>query len=490
MREQLHGGGLHIHADAGDAALHHARKRRFQLRLLEVVLILAHADRLGIDLHQLGERVLHAPGDGHRAAQGHVVLREFLRRQLAGRVDARARLADDHVLDARQLGQKRGDELLALARGRAVADGNRRDLMPARHGEDQLLGRGLLPLLPGEGEMAHAGLQHLARLIDDRQLAARAEARVHAQRHLAADGRLHEQLLHVLAKDTDRALVRAVGQLISDLALQRRPDQAAPRVLRRLAHDLAAGAGRIDHRAADRLVRQRVVHLDAHLQPFLALAAVERQNAVIGRAHHRLAVVRVLRVDVFALLGLHAAQHAAALHQRAQARADGRVVADLLGDDVLRQLDSRLRVRHALFPVDVRRRQLHRIVAPPLRHDRFGQRLHALLPRDHRARAALGLKRPVDVLQAGQRLRPGQLRAELVRQPALLVNRALDLLAALVKAPQIVKPLAQLAQLLIVHRAGLLLAVARDERHSVALVQQRHNPLRDGCADFKLLRQA
>ena len=337
--------------------------------------------------------------------------------------------------------------------------------------------------------MAHAGLQHLARLIDDRQLAARAEARVHAQRHLAADGRLHEQLLHVLAKDTDRALVRAVGQLISDLALERRPDQAAPRILRRLAHDVAAGAGRIDHRAADRLVRQRVVHLDGHLQPFLALAAVERQNAVIGRAHHRLAVVRVLRVDVFALLGLHAAQHAAALHQRAQARADGRVVADLLGDDVLRQLDRRLRVRHALFPVDVRRRQLHRIVAPPLRKNRFGQRLHALLPCDHRARAALGLKGPVDVLQAGQRLRPGQLRAQLVRQPALLVDGTLDLLAALVKASQIIKPLAQLAQLLVVHRAGLLLAIARDERHGVALVQQRHDALRDGRADFKLLRQ-
>jgi hypothetical protein len=38
----------------------------------EIVLVLADADRLGIDLDQLGERILKPPGDRGRSAQRHV----------------------------------------------------------------------------------------------------------------------------------------------------------------------------------------------------------------------------------------------------------------------------------------------------------------------------------------------------------------------------------------------------------------------------------
>ena len=63
MREQLHRRRLHIHADARHAALYYAVQRSFQFCLLEVMLILSHADCLGIDLHQLGKRILHASGN-------------------------------------------------------------------------------------------------------------------------------------------------------------------------------------------------------------------------------------------------------------------------------------------------------------------------------------------------------------------------------------------------------------------------------------------
>ncbi len=43
----------------------------------EVVLVLADADRLRLDLHEFGERVLQAPGDRDRAAQRHVEPRQF-----------------------------------------------------------------------------------------------------------------------------------------------------------------------------------------------------------------------------------------------------------------------------------------------------------------------------------------------------------------------------------------------------------------------------
>ena len=51
--------------------------------LVDVVLVLADADRLGVDLHQLGQRILQAPGDRDRAAHGEVEVGELLARDLA-----------------------------------------------------------------------------------------------------------------------------------------------------------------------------------------------------------------------------------------------------------------------------------------------------------------------------------------------------------------------------------------------------------------------
>ena len=338
--------------------------------------------------------------------------------------------------------------------------------------------------------MAHAGFQYAPCLIDNRQLAARAEARVDAQRHLPADGRLHQQLRKILTEDPDRAHIRPVSQPAADLPLQRRSDQAAPCVLRCRAHDVAAGAGRIDHRAADRLIRQRLVNVHRDLQHLLPLAAVERQNPVIRRAHHRLFVIGILPIDMlgfFRLFGLYAAQHAAALHQLAQLRANARVVADVLGDDVLRQLDRCFDIRYALLLADIGLRQPFGHISPALEHDRLRQRLYALFPRDHRARTALLLEGTIDVLQRRQRLRAFEHGTDLVRHLALLLDRRADLFAALVEAAQVFQPLAEAAQLLIVHRTGLLLAVARDKRNGVSLVNQRNDSLCNSRADFKFL---
>ena len=66
--QQLGRGGRHLDADQIDALLDDAVQRAGQLVLLEVVLILTHADCLRIDLDQLGKRVLHAAGNGYGAA--------------------------------------------------------------------------------------------------------------------------------------------------------------------------------------------------------------------------------------------------------------------------------------------------------------------------------------------------------------------------------------------------------------------------------------
>jgi hypothetical protein len=73
--------------------------------LVHVVLVLADADRLRVDLHQFGERILQAARDRHRPAQRHVELGELARGDLAGRVDRGAGFADDELLHA-EFGQR------------------------------------------------------------------------------------------------------------------------------------------------------------------------------------------------------------------------------------------------------------------------------------------------------------------------------------------------------------------------------------------------
>jgi hypothetical protein len=61
-RQQRRRGGVGIDSDRVDAILHHRIERARQFALAKVMLILSDADRLRIDLDQLGQRVLQPPG--------------------------------------------------------------------------------------------------------------------------------------------------------------------------------------------------------------------------------------------------------------------------------------------------------------------------------------------------------------------------------------------------------------------------------------------
>ena len=102
--QQRRRGGVDVDADGVHAVLDHGVERAGQRRLGQVVLVLPDADRLGVDLDQLGERVLQAPGDGDRAAQRHVQLGQLGRGVRRGRVHRRARLAHHHLARARAPG--------------------------------------------------------------------------------------------------------------------------------------------------------------------------------------------------------------------------------------------------------------------------------------------------------------------------------------------------------------------------------------------------
>ena len=79
--QQRHGSGVQVHADGVNAVFHHRIQLARQLRLADVVLILAHADGFRVNLHQLRQRILQTTGDRDRTAQGNVQIRELLRCQ-------------------------------------------------------------------------------------------------------------------------------------------------------------------------------------------------------------------------------------------------------------------------------------------------------------------------------------------------------------------------------------------------------------------------
>ena len=97
--QQRHAGGVQVHAHAVDAILDHRVQAARQLALVHIVLVLAHADGLGVDLHQLGQRVLQSPRNAGRATQADVHVRHFLRGKFTGRIHRRTRLADHHLVD-------------------------------------------------------------------------------------------------------------------------------------------------------------------------------------------------------------------------------------------------------------------------------------------------------------------------------------------------------------------------------------------------------
>ena len=149
-----------------------------------------------------------------------------------------------------------------------------------------------------------------------------------------------------------------------------------------------------------------------------------------------------------------------------------------LGDDVARALK-----------VVVRRGLKGRIVKTVL-PDRICQWLKSLLLGDHGARAALRLVGLVEILQGGLLLALLDLRAQVVRKLALLVDRLQDDGAPLFQLAVVGEALLYLRYLHLVEVTVGLLAVAGYERDRVALREQLRHGGDLSCRDFQFRRQA
>ena len=130
-----------------------------------------------------------------------------------------------------------GEDLRFLRR-RAVADGDECDAVLFDKPYERLFGFAHACLtVRGIND---AGVEYLARGIDDGDLAARAVAGVKPDGHAAFDGRLHQKLTEVYGEHLNGVVARFFGQLRTNFPLDRRENETAVCVNCGFAYDFAA----------------------------------------------------------------------------------------------------------------------------------------------------------------------------------------------------------------------------------------------------------
>ena len=476
--QQRLGGGVQVDADRVHAVLDHGVQRARQLALGDVMLVLADADGLGVDLDQLGQRVLQPPGDRDRAAERDVELGEFGGGVRGGRIDAGARLGHDHLgqLEVRVPLDQVGGQPVGLPGGGAVADGDQLGVvLPGQPGQR---GQGLVPAPVRLVRVDGRGPGDLAGGVGDRHLDAGAEAGVEADGGPLPRRGGQQQVTQVGGEHPDRLVLGRLPQPDPQVDAQVGQDAgppgpvhggAQPRVRR------AALIGQAEALGDAGLVLGVVgARLEGQVEDLLLLAAEQSQDPVRGQPCERLAELEVVR-ELGALLRLAFAhlggQRAAGGHGLAQLPDQVRVLGEPLDQDGPGAVQGGGGVRD-VFADEVLRGPL-RVVAG-VGQQQVGQRLQAGLPGDLGLGAPLRLVGQVEVLQPGLGVGRADLGLELIGQLALGTDLLQDRVPALVELAQVAEPLFERAQLRVVQRAGGFLAVPGDERHGRAAVEQVH----------------
>ena len=226
VAQQRRRGGVHIHAHAVDHVLHHAGQGvRSERVLVDIVLVHAHADGAWVDLDQLGQRILHAAGDGDRAADGDIQVGHFGARQRAGGIDGGAGLVGDQVVARRRSSRVSSAASCSVSREAVPLPMEIRVTWCFSISALQFFLR-FVPLVLRLVRIDGAGIQQLAGGSDHRQLGAGAEAGVEPEHGLPGQRRLPEQGAQVGGKDLDGMGLGRLGQFAAHIALDGGQQQA------------------------------------------------------------------------------------------------------------------------------------------------------------------------------------------------------------------------------------------------------------------------
>ena len=454
------------------------------------MLVLAHADALGIDLHQLGQRVLQPPRDAHGAAQADVQVRQFFARKFAGAVDRSAGFADHHLVQL-DVGRERRDaldeitrQLIRLPAGRAVADGDQVHTMRGDQPAQRV--QRTFPVLARLVRVDSVGVQHLAGVTDHRHFHPRANARVQTHHHALARGRRQQQVAQVVGKDLDGHGFGFFAQAAEEVALQAEAELDLPGPGNSLADQVIAFArgvapGQVARDAAfsqTELARGDLfIQHQLRIQPLQRAPAKDGQRAMAGHRAQGLGIVEVVAelgcVGEVAVLAIHqlALKQALGPQPLTQLANQHGIFGPAFAEQVAHAVQHRGRIGKTGVGVD-EGSGLGRRVQRRIREQRVGQRLQSGLARDQALGAALGLEGQIQVfkLLLGGRGLDGT--TQFGRQLALLFDALEHRGAAVCQFAQVAEAGFQFAQLDVVQPVGGFLAVAGDEGHRGAAVQQ------------------
>ena len=90
--------GIQIHAHPVHTVFHHTAQRFAQLFLVHIMLVLAHTDGFGINLHQFCQGILEPSCDGRGTSLAYVKFRKLFCGQLAGRIHGSPGFIHNHIL--------------------------------------------------------------------------------------------------------------------------------------------------------------------------------------------------------------------------------------------------------------------------------------------------------------------------------------------------------------------------------------------------------
>ena len=406
--QQRHRGGVDVHPDGVHRVLHHRVQPGGQHRLVDVMLVLAHADGLRVDLDQLGQRVLQPAGDGHRTTQRDIHVGELLGGEFGGGVHRRTGLADDHR--GRTLTGGGGDllrdlpsQLLGLTGRGAVAHGHEVDaILRTDPGEDV---DGLVPLVLRLVRVDDDGVEDLAGRIDGRTLHTVAVAGVQAQCRALAGGGGEQQVMQVAGEDVHRGFIGTLLQPHPHVHPGGDLQLGAPAEPGALGTERVGGvplrlqaAGHGDHALVDLVL----AGVQGQLEDAFGLTAQQGQDPVGRQRGEGFGEIEVVPV-LLCLSGVLLALDDPGGHRTGGEEALAHLTDEIgVGGDAL-QDDRTGTGEHCLGVVeslgDVGRRQLGG-VGGAVAEQCVDQWLQARLAGDRRLGPAGGLERQVQVLQA------------------------------------------------------------------------------------------
>ena len=476
MGKERSGSAVHVHTHHVHAAFHHFVEALFEFALVHVVLVLAHADRLRVHLHEFGKRVLQAAANRNRAAGRHVFLREFLDGNHACTVNGSAGLAHDNARRnlALELEGHLATEGVGLAARGSVTDGDEINLVLVDELHQVHSGTGLV--VPRFMRLDNAMIHELAVFVEHSHLAARTETWVESEHGLVTGRGGKQNVLQVLAEHLEGFLFGGVLEHQAHFAFHARLQQAFPGVL---AHGLqvrSPGRFALDNlglEVADHFV---VRHFDGEAQHLLLFATAERKHAVARNLADRLAEVVIvlelcfLLLEILLDLGNH---HAGLFHLGTEVLAEFGIVGNLFGENVGGTLEGGLRVGKALLLGEVDAGDFFGGIAGIfLSPHQASQRFKTEFLRDGRAGALLGLVRGVNIFEESLVLAGLDLGLEFGSELALFLDALEHRFLTVGKFLQIVATVADVAQFNFVQRTRLVLAVAGDKGDRAPLVHE------------------